>query len=559
MSVIVPAYRADDTLAACVASLLVQDIAEPYEVILYLSADSPDLLPDVTADPRLVVLTSSSRVRAAVARNRAASVAKGQVLVFTDADVVATTGWLRHIVPAARRGAFVAGAVENGTPRSGPGTTQYLLEFLDYHPNRPVSGLWHGATCNLAVDRALWEQWGPFPEDLEGGEDTLLTAPAHRRGELDFAADAVVVHRNRTSLPAVLRHLHALGRRAAHVARRGDYLGRTVVRLTALAPVAALGRGVMLGWKLCSWARGERRAALRVAPLLVLGLVAWGAGLLAEGRRIDKGRGGGADAGRADRRWEVEGVVPDQLPDGWRRHARRAHADLFARWVGTDPSGTWLKTDLQEERTSVRSVLPDIGGTWVGVDLSSGVLSEASVHGWAGAVADVRHLPFAPGAFAGALSTSTLDHFEDKREIDVALSELRRCLAPGASLVLTLDNPANPLIWLRNSLPPRWRARTGLVPFHVGPTLRAEEARDAVSRAGFEVVDSEHLLHAPHIVCTRAARFRFVERRVLPLLDRVGSKLTASRTGHYVAVLGRVPADEVGQRGNGPRATPSGS
>jgi SAM-dependent methyltransferase len=226
----------------------------------------------------------------------------------------------------------------------------------------------------------------------------------------------------------------------------------------------------------------------------------------------------------------------DRLPDGWRRHARRGHLELIERWVGV-ARGRWLKTDTAEESHPARSVLPFMAeARWVGIDVSAAALSEAV--GCLCVQADVRHLPFRSGAFDGVLSTSTLDHFEDPADIDAALLELRRVLAPSGRLVLTLDNPANPLVRLRNALPARVQRRTGLVPFHVGPTLDASAGRAALRQAGFDVQAVTYVLHAPHVIGTRMARWPLIEERVLPWWDR---RLAASRhaasTGHFVAFL----------------------
>lgn len=240
--------------------------------------------------------------------------------------------------------------------------------------------------------------------------------------------------------------------------------------------------------------------------------------------------------------WEVEGLVEDRLPDGWRRHARAAHIALFRRWVGDVDGELWLKTDLQEERTPVRSPIPDLPARWVGIDVAAGVAAEAHQRSHVpGVAADVRRLPFRDAAFDGILSTSTLDHFADVAEIGVSLVELRRVLAPGGRLVLTLDNPENPLIRLRNALPQKPREATGLVPFYVGPTLSATQGRAVLEQSGFVVEEVEHLLHVPHIVGTRAARWAWFERRGLPWFDRLAHTRVARFSGHYAAFLARRP------------------
>ena len=230
--------------------------------------------------------------------------------------------------------------------------------------------------------------------------------------------------------------------------------------------------------------------------------------------------------------WDTVAGMDDALPAGWRRRAREEHLALLNRWVGA-PSGRWLKTDLYEERDERRALLPSLGSAqWVGTDLSPALAVRA---GTAALAADVRSLPFAPAAFDGVLSTSTLDHFDDVADIGRSLREVRRVLRDGGHLVLTLDNPRNPLVRLRNALPRGVAHRTGLVPFAVGATLAEVDGRAALEAAGFEVLAVEHLLHAPHVVGTRLAAWGWYERRVLPRFARLAGTRVAPWTGHFVA------------------------
>jgi ubiquinone/menaquinone biosynthesis C-methylase UbiE len=205
-------------------------------------------------------------------------------------------------------------------------------------------------------------------------------------------------------------------------------------------------------------------------------------------------------------------------------------------WIGA-PEGRWLKTDLFEERSADHAVLPLGSAEWVGLDLSSVVARESRARARSVCVADVRRLPFASRSFDGVLSTSTLDHFEHRSDIDRALRELHRVLAPRAPLVLTLDNPDNPLIRLRNALPYSMSRRTGLVPFFVGRTLDEIDGRHALEDAGFKVERVTYVLHAPHLVGTRPARWNWYAKNVLPAFDRLATTKLARWTGHYVAFL----------------------
>lgn len=83
ISVIIPAYRAASTVTAAVASAWSQ-IPPPYEVIV-ADDGSDDGTGDVAAEVGATVLRLP-RGNGAIARNRAAELARGELLAFLDAD-----------------------------------------------------------------------------------------------------------------------------------------------------------------------------------------------------------------------------------------------------------------------------------------------------------------------------------------------------------------------------------------------------------------------------------------------------------------------------------------
>jgi glycosyltransferase involved in cell wall biosynthesis len=289
VTVVVPAFHAEATLADCVASLLAQDFAGAWELIVVVSGVADDADLGLPFDPRLTVVRRTERRRAAAARNDGVAQSRGRLLAFTDADVVASPAWLRLLVQASDGGMLaVAGSVVNGTPASNMGTVEYLVEFLDFHSNRPSRTAWHGATCNLLVPRRIWEQFGPFPEDLSGGEDTLMTVELRSRGLFTFTGSASVTHRNRTRFGAVMRHQYEFGLFTARVGRRTRaYKMGFLVRHTALAPIATAGRLVSLYGRVAAWDRDNLGRAVRLAPGILAALLAWGVGLFREGLRLD--------------------------------------------------------------------------------------------------------------------------------------------------------------------------------------------------------------------------------------------------------------------------------
>ena len=103
-----------------------------------------------------------------------------------------------------------------------------------------------------------------------------------------------------------------------------------------------------------------------------------------------------------------------------------------------------LKTDLFEEAhgTGLLHVFSGQGRTLIGIEISHRVARRAVSRNPAsgGICGDTLRLPFRRHSFHLVISTSTLDHFQKRSDIQSALQEIHRILEPGGNLFLTLDN-----------------------------------------------------------------------------------------------------------------------
>ena len=248
----------------------------------------------------------------------------------------------------------------------------------------------------------------------------------------------------------------------------------------------------------------------------------------------------------------------------WRRHSDAVNGLLVARWLDKRP-GSVLKTDLFDEAVGegVYPALAAHADRVVGIDLSSAVVQAAGARHPALSArrADVRTLPFADGEFGAIFSNSTLDHFDSLDEIVAALRECHRVLEPGGQLIVTLDNPWNPVIALSKSLPreqlnrlwPRLRfaGAIGLQPYRVGATLSVTRLREVLTELGFRVHETTAIVHAPRVVAVfvaellqrradDAAERRFL--RALMLCEGLSRSPMRFVTGHFVGARATKPA-----------------
>lgn len=234
----------------------------------------------------------------------------------------------------------------------------------------------------------------------------------------------------------------------------------------------------------------------------------------------------------------------------WRAHSDAENRALLKRWL---PPGCKrvLKTDAFDEAfgEGLIGILQERAQETSMIDLSATVLAEARRKHpeTRTAVADVRRLPFPSGSFGAVVSISTLDHFDSSADIEASLTEIHRVLEPGGCLVVTLDNPENPAVGLRNFLPWAWLHRIRLVPYYVGTTLDRRRLVETLEYVGFEVTDIDAIQHIPRALAVASARvvaslgWERGERRFLSALasfERVGSWRSRFRTGYFVAVRG---------------------
>lgn len=262
----------------------------------------------------------------------------------------------------------------------------------------------------------------------------------------------------------------------------------------------------------------------------------------ARGERIHSSRASEWDGYGSQ--WVAE--RPQQL---WRRHSDAVNVALIRQWLPQQGLRRVLKTDLFDEAVSA-GICPSIGeraGQVVGLDVSFSVLEEAakSCTGLTAAGADVCNLPFRAQSFDAVVSLSTLDHFESREEVSAALREVHRVLTPGGTLILTLDNLANPVIAVRNALPFALTRATGLVPYPVGRTFGPAEAVQIVAEASFDVVEHTAIMHAPRVlavpvmsVLSRSGNGVAVSAasRVAMWFERLRPLPSRFVTGHFIAI-----------------------
>jgi GT2 family glycosyltransferase len=319
-SVIIPSYNSESTIVACLESVLVQDINEPYEVIMVDS--SSDATPELVREkfPSVRLKHFERRVGSGTARNIGVEMARGDILAFTDSDCVVESDWLRLMVGMHEKCpeyAAVGGPITNGNPQHVISWAGYLAEFNQFLPkNEDCRDAEHIPTSNVSFKCYVFERYGGFPGDeFVKHEDMLFSWWLHNAGEKFLYHPAIrSAHCHRTKLNDYLHHQFNIGQGTVQTLQctsglRGSTLVRHRVLVTLMLPLLPVIKLTRSTARFLAWRPIVLFKRPLILPLFALGLLWWAAGFAhaiwspdhqqldkAE-ERVAKGNGNGATPG----------------------------------------------------------------------------------------------------------------------------------------------------------------------------------------------------------------------------------------------------------------------
>ncbi len=208
VSVIVPAYNAQDTIGQTLKALASQDYQENFEIIVVDDGSSDQTVAAVRLFAQIRYAYQSNAGPAA-ARNHGARLAQGDILAFTDSDCVPHKDWLSQLLQG-----FVTGDIAVVMGSYGIANSQNLLadcvykEIVFRHkrllPDFPnVFG-----SYNFCVKKNIFEQVGGFNVSYRyaSGEDNDLSYKIIKAGgRVYFQREAFVDHYHPTRIRKYLK------------------------------------------------------------------------------------------------------------------------------------------------------------------------------------------------------------------------------------------------------------------------------------------------------------------------------------------------------------------
>ena len=312
MNIVVPAYRAGQTLERCLRALGVAcgRLGEEPQKVLVDDGENGDLTP-LTTEHGFGIVDEGPSGSAAIARNRGAARARSGIIVFIDADVAVEPDSLLRLITPIREGVADATVGNYSEDTTGLGFLQsykqlYISLVYSRRQGRLRNQFW---TAVCAIRAEVFHELGGFAPSFKGAcdEDTDLGFRLTRAGKTVVAVpEAKGVNLKDFSLKSlVINDLHkgtstllvALQNRVAVTDNRhasgGDMLAVALACVLPAAPVLGAVAGLR-AWALAAgWVvlaglylvarrdllgvfrrhRGMGFAALAVGPMFLLDLV----------------------------------------------------------------------------------------------------------------------------------------------------------------------------------------------------------------------------------------------------------------------------------------------
>lgn len=215
LSVVIPCFNEETTLADQLDALAGEEWSEPWEVV-FVDNRSTDRSRAIAEQyqkqlPNLRIVDASEKPGKSYALNKAIRTSEAELIAFLDADDQVASGWLPAVGEALNKHPLIATRTDcetlnNEHNRRSRGNLQSSgLMNIHYPPYLP-----HASGGTIGITRCLHDKLGGFDESLHCLEDTDYLWRAQLLGAtLQFVPEAVLRVRFRSTLKGIYRQRQA--------------------------------------------------------------------------------------------------------------------------------------------------------------------------------------------------------------------------------------------------------------------------------------------------------------------------------------------------------------
>lgn len=206
VSIIIPVFNDAARLKTCLEALENQTYPKSFYKVIVVDNDSDEDINGVVSQFSQAFTTRESLPGSYAARNKGISIAKGEVIAFTDADCIPASNWIEKGVENLLRVpncGLVAGKVELffKNPSQPSAVELYDAIRMGIPQKRYIEESRYGATANLFTFSSVISKVGCFDDTLKSSGDSNWGQRVFDAGYKQiYAEDTCVAHPARDSL-----------------------------------------------------------------------------------------------------------------------------------------------------------------------------------------------------------------------------------------------------------------------------------------------------------------------------------------------------------------------
>lgn len=213
ISVVVCAYNEEKGIAECINAIKKQSLAGGDYEILVVDNASTDKTAEIARGLGARVVSEPHK-GIAHARERGSEEAKGEIIVFTDADTKVPDNWLTTIAGAFKKDEKLVGF--GGTYKITTGTflsrlvmnsTMYPLYLL----GKIITGGWVLIGPNMAYRKWAFDKTGGYDTSLSQGEDIDISQKLQKLGKVKLVNNFYVYQTGRRFEKGLIPGLRSYG------------------------------------------------------------------------------------------------------------------------------------------------------------------------------------------------------------------------------------------------------------------------------------------------------------------------------------------------------------
>lgn len=212
VSVIVPVFNGRATIGMCLDSLQTINYPPDKLEIIIVDNNSTDGTTEIVKEYPFTLLYETEIQSSYAARDKGSRSAKGEFLLFTDADCIVEPDWVMNIILpfAAPEVAAAAGKIISV---KGDTLIEDFVTEADPLGVHTLGGMLSLVTANVAYRRSVFEQMGGFNCYMTTGADLVLGWNVQQAIgiKVEYVENAIVYHKHRTTITGMRRQFRRYG------------------------------------------------------------------------------------------------------------------------------------------------------------------------------------------------------------------------------------------------------------------------------------------------------------------------------------------------------------